>query len=169
MFSEKIANGGATTVVTEGKDALLTCVIMGTYSNDTVLWRRGNNEIIAAGTNRVINDRRFRVLHDDCKCEQVHGGARRPKRLRLISACFAISVAPKGKGSSPNGGDVWVLLIKDTLPSDSDLYVCEVNTDPPIRSFHGLKGKCLWRLRPPAFALDRRHSALTRAPDSNLQ
>lgn len=38
---------------------------MGSYSNDTVLWRRGNNDILAAGTNRVTSDRRFRVLHDE--------------------------------------------------------------------------------------------------------
>lgn len=35
-----------------------------------------------------------------------------------------LSAAPKGK--TPTGGDVWVLLITDTKPSDSDLYVCEV-------------------------------------------
>lgn len=56
---------GGPTVVTEGKDALLTCVIMGSFANDTVLWRRGNNELLAAGTSRVTPDRRFRVLHDD--------------------------------------------------------------------------------------------------------
>lgn len=56
---------GGPTVVTEGKDALLTCVIMGSFSNDTVLWRRGNDDILAAGTNRVTSDRRFRVLHDE--------------------------------------------------------------------------------------------------------
>ena len=56
---------GGPTVVTEGKDALLTCVIMGSFMNDTVLWRRGNNDILAAGTNRVTSDRRFRVLHDE--------------------------------------------------------------------------------------------------------
>lgn len=56
---------GGPTVVTEGKDALLTCVIMGSFSNDTVLWRRGNNDILAAGTNRVTTDRRFGVLHDE--------------------------------------------------------------------------------------------------------
>lgn len=52
-------------MVIEGKDALLTCVIMGSFENDTVLWRRGNNEILAAGTNRVISDRRISVLHDE--------------------------------------------------------------------------------------------------------
>lgn len=46
---------------------------MGTYSDDTVLWRRGNNEIISAGTNRVIADKRFRVLHDECKLELAFG------------------------------------------------------------------------------------------------
>ena len=58
------ASGGPT-VVTEGKDALLTCVIMDSFSNDTVLWRRGNNDILSAGKNRVTSDRRFRVLHDE--------------------------------------------------------------------------------------------------------
>lgn len=57
--------GGPTRMVTEGKDALLTCVIMGSFANDTVLWKRGNNDIIAAGTSRVTNDRRYRVLHDE--------------------------------------------------------------------------------------------------------
>lgn len=57
--------GGPTRMVTEGKDALLTCVIMGSFGNDTVLWKRGNNDIIAAGTIRVTTDRRFRVLHDE--------------------------------------------------------------------------------------------------------
>lgn len=47
--------------------------------------------------------------------------------------------APYRKSAS--GGDVWVLLIKDTKPSDTDLYVCEVNSDPPVKSFHPLKGK----------------------------
>lgn len=54
--------------MTEGKDALLTCVIMGLFENDTVIWRRGNNEILAAGTNRVTQDRRISVLHDERNC-----------------------------------------------------------------------------------------------------
>lgn len=58
---------GGPSVVTEGKDALLTCVIMGLFQNDTVIWRRGNNEILAAGTNRVTQDRRISVLHDERK------------------------------------------------------------------------------------------------------
>lgn len=59
---------GGPSVVTEGKDALLTCVIMGLFENDTVIWRRGNNEILAAGTNRVTQDRRISVLHDERRC-----------------------------------------------------------------------------------------------------
>jgi DB module len=102
-------NTGGPRVVTEGNDALLTCVVMGPYRNDTVLWRKGPTEIIAAGLNRVTNDKRISVLHDD---------------------------AP----SNPNkpGGDVWVLLIKMVKPEDTDVYVCEVNSDPVIRSFHPL-------------------------------
>lgn len=44
------------------------------------------------------------------------------------------------KGKAPSGGDVWVLAIKNTRPSDTDLYVCEVNSEPPFKSFHPLKG-----------------------------
>lgn len=53
---------------------------------------------------------------------------------------ISIFAAPKGN-ISPSGGDVWVLLISDTKPSDTDLYVCEVNSDPAIKSFHSLKGE----------------------------
>lgn len=72
FYSSKFSASGGPTVVTEGKDALLTCVIMGSYSNDTVLWRRSvpNNDILAAGTNRVTSDRRFRVLHDESNYPQ---------------------------------------------------------------------------------------------------
>lgn len=52
---------------------------------------------------------------------------------------FIYVIAPKGK--TPTGGDVWVLLIKDTTSFDTGLYVCEVNSDPPFKSFHPLKGK----------------------------
>lgn len=39
-----------------------------------------------------------------------------------------------------SGGDVWVLAIKNTKPSDSGIYVCEVNSEPIVRSFHKLAG-----------------------------
>lgn len=62
-----VSGTGGPSVVTEGKDALLTCVIMGPYSNDTVLWRRGADMILSAGMNRVTNDKRISILHDECK------------------------------------------------------------------------------------------------------
>lgn len=68
FFSYRKKKGtGGPSVVMEGKDALLTCVIMGPYSNDTVLWRKGATEILAAGMNRVTNDKRISILHDECK------------------------------------------------------------------------------------------------------
>ncbi|GBP57931.1 Ig-like and fibronectin type-III domain-containing protein 2 [Eumeta japonica] len=36
------------------------------------------------------------------------------------------------------GGDVWALVIRAAAPSDAGLYVCELNSDPPVRSFHRL-------------------------------
>ena len=36
------------------------------------------------------------------------------------------------------GGDVFVLQIVNVTHNDTGLYVCEVNTDPPLRSFHRL-------------------------------
>lgn len=40
----------------------------------------------------------------------------------------------------PSGGDVWVLVIKTARPTDSGIYVCEVNSNPIVRSFHKLSG-----------------------------
>lgn len=34
-----------------------------------------------------------------------------------------------------------MLLIKSVRPSDADVYVCEVNSDPALRSFHPLRGE----------------------------
>jgi hypothetical protein len=39
------------------------------------------------------------------------------------------------------GGDVYVLSIADVTTEDQGLYVCEVNSDPPVKSFHELKGQ----------------------------
>ncbi len=36
------------------------------------------------------------------------------------------------------GGQVYVLLIKAATVKDQGMYVCEVNSDPPVRSFHKL-------------------------------
>ncbi|XP_058124562.1 Ig-like and fibronectin type-III domain-containing protein 1 [Anopheles ziemanni] len=106
--ADPVGTGGPS-MVHVGEDALLTCVVMTPFNNDTVLWRKGPHEILSAGMNRVTGDRRISVLHDD---------------------------SPKGR--TPLGGDVWVLLIKETRVNDSDVYVCEVNSDPIVRSFHPL-------------------------------
>lgn len=58
---------------------------------------------------------------------------------RKFLILFFTSTAPKGKITT--GGDVWVLLIKNTRPSDTDVYICEVNSDPIAKSFHPLKGE----------------------------
>ncbi|KAL7051028.1 hypothetical protein ACKWTF_004301 [Chironomus riparius] len=101
-------------LVAEGDDALLTCVIMGAYRNDTVIWRKGPSKILSAGLNRVTNDKRISILHDD---------------------------AQKDANRAQTDGDVWVLLIKNVKPEDSDVYVCEVNSEPPLKSFHPLRIK----------------------------
>lgn len=36
------------------------------------------------------------------------------------------------------GGQVYVLLVKNVTAKDQGMYVCEVNSDPPVRSFHKL-------------------------------
>lgn len=36
---------------------------------------------------------------------------------------------------------MYVLLIKNVNPDDTDVYVCEVNSDPMLRSFHPLRVK----------------------------
>ena len=38
------------------------------------------------------------------------------------------------------GGDVYVLSISGVTVNDTGTYMCEVNTDPPTRSFHNLQG-----------------------------
>lgn len=86
---------GGPSVVTEGKDALLTCVIMGSFENDTtVIWRRGNNEILSAGTNRVTQDRRISVLHDERKCLSAYYSSR--EIIEKINFKFDCSAERKG-------------------------------------------------------------------------
>lgn len=38
------------------------------------------------------------------------------------------------------GGDVWVLAIKKVTQADAGVYICEVNSNPVIRSLHVLNG-----------------------------
>lgn len=115
-------NTGGPRLVAEGDDALLTCVVMGSHRNDTVIWRKGPSEILSAGLNRVTNDKRISILHDD-------------------AASSTSSASRDVSNSKKLGGDVWVLLIKSVKPEDSDVYVCEVNSDPVIKSFHPLRIK----------------------------
>lgn len=100
--------------VYEGDDALITCVVRDVGDN-TIMWKKEDRErhslrVLTAGENRVTADKRFDVLHD--------------------------AVSPDDQVMS--GGDVWVLVIKDAKPSDSGIYVCEVNSSPILRSFHKL-------------------------------
>ncbi|XP_017783380.1 PREDICTED: Ig-like and fibronectin type-III domain-containing protein 2 isoform X2 [Nicrophorus vespilloides] len=101
--------------VYEGDDALITCVVRDIGEN-TVMWKKEDRErhsrrVLTAGDSRVTADRRYSVLHDSVSSEEK---------------------------DVPTGGDVWVLVIKNSKPSDSGIYVCEVNSNPIVRSFHKL-------------------------------
>jgi hypothetical protein len=51
-------------IVTEGSDALLTCVAKN-LEEHTVLWKFGRDKILTAGASRITSDKRFGVLHDE--------------------------------------------------------------------------------------------------------
>ncbi|XP_067642607.1 Ig-like and fibronectin type-III domain-containing protein 1 isoform X2 [Eurosta solidaginis] len=106
-----IATGGPS-LINEGKDALLTCVVSENRANHTVIWKK-SDEILTAGMVRVSSDARISVLHDE---------------------------NPKGLES---GGEVWVLLVKGLTIHDSGSYICELNSDPVLRSIHILTVKAL--------------------------
>ncbi|XP_012543960.1 Ig-like and fibronectin type-III domain-containing protein 1 isoform X2 [Bombyx mori] len=106
------APGGGVTVKS-GEDALLTCVVLGARGRP-VFWRRARDlQLLTAGAVRVTRDDRIQVLHDD-------------------------SEEPLQGPGIKKGGDVWALVIKSVKPSDAGLYMCELNTEPPVRSFHRL-------------------------------
>ncbi|CAH0755584.1 unnamed protein product [Diatraea saccharalis] len=99
--------------VRSGEDALLTCVVLGARGRP-VLWRRARDLMpLTAGSVTITKDDRVRVLHDDTD-ETIQG----PGIMK--------------------GGDVWALVIRSVKPSDAGLYICELNTEPPVRSFHKL-------------------------------
>ncbi|XP_072944512.1 Ig-like and fibronectin type-III domain-containing protein 2 [Epargyreus clarus] len=99
--------------VRSGEDALLTCVVLGARGKP-VFWRRARDQkLLTAGAVRVTRDERVRVLHDD-------------------------SEEPLQGPGIKKGGDVWALVIKSVKASDAGLYMCELNTEPPVRSFHKL-------------------------------
>lgn len=63
------------------------------------------------------------------------------KRDVLFAFCLIETSEDDDKGNVRSGGDVWVLSIKNAKPTDSGIYVCEVNSNPIVRSFHKLSGK----------------------------
>jgi len=117
----------------ESKDALLTCVVSDNSSNNTVIWKKGD-EILTAGTVRVTKDHRVRILHDESEFYKSFN------LLSHLSQCLVLLLDPKGKNLE-TGGEVWVLLIKSLKPSDSGAYICELNSDPVLRSIHILNGE----------------------------
>ena len=54
--------------MTEGSDALLTCVAI-KLGEHTVIWKVGSDKILTAGAKRVTSDKRFAVLHDEGKLQ----------------------------------------------------------------------------------------------------
>ncbi|KAH8334760.1 hypothetical protein KR074_009919 [Drosophila pseudoananassae] len=122
---------GGPSIILESKDALLTCVVSENSSNNTVIWKKGD-EILTAGTVRVTKDHRVRILHDESMYSL--------RSFKQQVDNFPNIPDPKGKNLE-TGGEVWVLLIKNLKPSDSGAYICELNSDPVLRSIHILTVK----------------------------
>ncbi|CAG0886259.1 unnamed protein product [Darwinula stevensoni] len=96
---------------TAGDDALLTCIVHDLGEN-TVLWKK-----------RVPTDEEG----DEIAFQLLTAGGQRVTSDKRVSVIHE------------PGGEVFVLVIKRVVPSDSGDYVCEVNSDPIVRSFHELR------------------------------
>ncbi|XP_046405305.1 Ig-like and fibronectin type-III domain-containing protein 1 isoform X1 [Ischnura elegans] len=62
----------------------------------------------------------------------------RHSRRVLTAGETRVTADPRFHVLHDAGGDVWVLVIKQSKPMDSGIYVCEVNSNPILRSFHKL-------------------------------
>ena len=73
---------GGPSIIYEGKDALLTCVVSENRSNNTVIWKK-SGEILTAGKVRVTSDHRISVLHDESKFN----------KIKLLSLSHSLSIS----------------------------------------------------------------------------
>ncbi len=55
---------GTPTILTEGKHALLTCVVRN-IGDHTLIWKNARGQVLTAGENRVTTDKRINILHDE--------------------------------------------------------------------------------------------------------
>ncbi|KAF9805949.1 hypothetical protein SFRURICE_004161 [Spodoptera frugiperda] len=118
--------------VRSGEDALLTCVVLGAKGRP-VLWRRAKDlRVLTAGGVRVTRDDRVEIPMEKNELK-LH----RLLFLNQIQNTILADEPLPGPGIA-KGGDVWALVIKSVKASDAGLYMCELNTEPPVRSFHKL-------------------------------
>ena len=119
--------GGRPVLAAEGADALLTCVTRNLGEN-TLMWKYGSDKARMEHANYDL------VHHATYFTIDFY-------TLQLLSA-GTIRVTPDKRISviHDEGGDVFVLSISEVTMNDTGTYMCEVNTDPPTRSFHNLQG-----------------------------
>ena len=51
-------------ITAENRSILLTCVVRN-LGNYTLLWKKGTNTVLTAGTVRITADQRYNVIHDE--------------------------------------------------------------------------------------------------------
>ena len=122
--------GGRPVLAAEGADALLTCVTRNLGDN-TLMWKYGSDKV------------RERATFEHCEIHATYGNESHATYLKLqLLSAGTTRVTPDKRISviHDEGGDVYVLSISGVNANDSGTYMCEVNTDPPTRSFHNLQG-----------------------------